>query len=180
MTGLEMGTVPTWISAFLTGGSLLMGFYILLRDRRKEEREQAVGIVCWIEYGSDESIVHILNTTTRPISKVRVFVQIGVGHGPGDIFGMSSIVAAASGETFSYPRRSEDGQKLIPTVVLFTDSSGIEWLRHLRTDTLRRRSPRRLRLYLTRLKYRVMHLRAGRWQAALARPYSEDRELRRI
>ncbi|MBB6078664.1 hypothetical protein HNR57_004606 [Streptomyces paradoxus] len=30
----------------LTGGSLLLGFYILLRDRRKEEREEANLVTC--------------------------------------------------------------------------------------------------------------------------------------
>ncbi|MFE6903593.1 hypothetical protein ACFVFJ_43340 [Streptomyces sp. NPDC057717] len=180
MTGLEMGTLPTWISAFLTGGSLLMGFHILLRDRRKEEREQAVGIVCWIDRGSDENTVHILNTTARPISHAGVFVQIGVGEGPGDIWGMSSIVAAGSDEIHTFPRRSDDNEKLIPTIVLFTDSHGIEWVRHLSTDTLRRRRRRTLRLAAMRVRFRLGHIRAGRWRSAFARSYSEDRLLLRI
>lgn len=39
--GLDWGTVPAWVGSILTGGSLLLGFYILLRDRRNSERAQA-------------------------------------------------------------------------------------------------------------------------------------------
>ena len=38
---LDWGTVPAWVGSILTGGSLLLGFYILLRDRRNREIEQA-------------------------------------------------------------------------------------------------------------------------------------------
>jgi hypothetical protein len=31
---IDWGNVPAWVGAVLTGGSLLLGFYILLRDRR--------------------------------------------------------------------------------------------------------------------------------------------------
>lgn len=43
--GLDWGNVPAWVASILTGASLLLGFYILLRDRRKEEREQALRII---------------------------------------------------------------------------------------------------------------------------------------
>lgn len=42
---LQWGTVSSWAGNLLTGGSLLLGFYILLRDRRKEERAQAQRVV---------------------------------------------------------------------------------------------------------------------------------------
>ncbi|WP_143548831.1 hypothetical protein [Rhodococcus sp. ACPA1] len=38
---VDWGNIPAWIGSILTGGSLLLGFYILLRDRWKEEKEQA-------------------------------------------------------------------------------------------------------------------------------------------
>lgn len=44
---LDWGSVPAWVGSILTGGSLLLGFSILLRDRRKGEREQAERIVVW-------------------------------------------------------------------------------------------------------------------------------------
>ncbi|HXC79250.1 MAG TPA: hypothetical protein VNU19_19630, partial [Candidatus Acidoferrum sp.] len=45
---IDWGNVPAWVASILTGGSLLLGFYILLRDRRKEERRQARRIVIQI------------------------------------------------------------------------------------------------------------------------------------
>jgi hypothetical protein len=38
---IDWGNVPSWFGSVLTGASLMLGFYILLRDRSKEEREQA-------------------------------------------------------------------------------------------------------------------------------------------
>jgi len=52
MGELEWGTVPAWVSAVLTSGSLMLGFYILLRDRRKEERRDATKAICWLAENS--------------------------------------------------------------------------------------------------------------------------------
>lgn len=46
--GIPVGSWAEVLAAFLTGGSLLLGFYILLRDRRKEESAQAAQIICWV------------------------------------------------------------------------------------------------------------------------------------
>ncbi|MFC7830718.1 hypothetical protein [Streptomyces sp. NPDC057375] len=62
MHRLDWGTVPTWASAVLTGGSLLLGFYILLRDRKKEERADALKIICWHERG-ERYVTHVLNAS---------------------------------------------------------------------------------------------------------------------
>lgn len=42
---VDWGDIATWVQSLLTGGSLLLGFYILLRDRRKEERRQVERVV---------------------------------------------------------------------------------------------------------------------------------------
>ncbi|MFD6329466.1 hypothetical protein ACFWGI_07815 [Streptomyces niveus] len=84
MTGLDWGTVPTWLSSFLTGGSLLLGFHILLRDRKKEERSEALKVVCWREDSSDVSetwTVHVLNTADRPITYPRLITRYSKGCG---------------------------------------------------------------------------------------------------
>ncbi|RDD83914.1 hypothetical protein [Streptomyces parvulus] len=73
MTGIEWGTAPAWLSAILTGGSLLLGFYILLRDRRKEERLDASKVVAMYypegdEYSQASRVRVVLkNTADRPI-----------------------------------------------------------------------------------------------------------------
>ena len=45
---IDWGSVPAAIGSILTGGSLLLGFYILFRDRRKEERAQASRVGCLV------------------------------------------------------------------------------------------------------------------------------------
>ena len=73
MTGIDWGSAPAWASAILTGGSLLLGFYILLRDRRKEERQEAARVVAmyYPEYGDDHVAVQVRvalrNTADRPV-----------------------------------------------------------------------------------------------------------------
>jgi hypothetical protein len=64
--GIDWGTVPTWISSVLTSGSLLLGFYILLRDRREEERSQAALVVCWNDDRDDSEYVKISTLLTDP------------------------------------------------------------------------------------------------------------------
>lgn len=39
---IHWGDAPGWVGAVGTAGALLLGFYILLRDRRMEERRQAM------------------------------------------------------------------------------------------------------------------------------------------
>src|SRR5664280_2404232 len=46
---IDWGAIPTWFGAILTGGSLLLGFYLLLRVRRKEERAQIDKVMVWLE-----------------------------------------------------------------------------------------------------------------------------------
>jgi len=71
---IDWGNVPAWVASILTGGSLLLGFYILLRDRRKEERRQARRIVIQIRMtpiqGDPNSQVKLTlrNTSDQPIA----------------------------------------------------------------------------------------------------------------
>ncbi|MFE6623258.1 hypothetical protein [Streptomyces sp. NPDC057740] len=75
MTGLDWGTVPAWASAILTSGSLLLGFYILLRDRRKEEKEEARKLVFSMStlQAGDPHVVRVTNVSDRPFLSVGMF-----------------------------------------------------------------------------------------------------------
>lgn len=75
MTGLDWGTVPAWASAILTSGSLLLGFYILLRDRRKEETEEARKLVFSTNtpHGGDPHVARVTNVSDRPFLSVGLF-----------------------------------------------------------------------------------------------------------
>ncbi|MEV6540030.1 hypothetical protein [Streptomyces sp. NPDC051665] len=41
MASIDWGTVPAWLSAVLTGGSITLGFYIILRDHKKQDEADA-------------------------------------------------------------------------------------------------------------------------------------------
>lgn len=75
MTRLDWGTVPAWASAILTSGSLLLGFYILLRDRRKEETEEARKLVFSTNtpHGDAPHVVRVTNVSDRPFLSVGLF-----------------------------------------------------------------------------------------------------------
>ena len=55
---VRWGDVPTWLSSIMTGGSLLLGFYILLRERRKNEEEQARKLACWFDLDVSAVVQH--------------------------------------------------------------------------------------------------------------------------
>lgn len=69
--GWDYGTVPAWFS----GSSLFLALYIILRDRKKAEKEQARSLVCWVDVAQtrdDETRffnnkITIHNTGARPI-----------------------------------------------------------------------------------------------------------------
>ncbi|MBD0743824.1 hypothetical protein [Streptomyces sp. CBMA152] len=174
MTGLDWGTVPAWASAFLTSGSLLLGFYILLRDRRKEERQEALKVVCWSEYGylgtpdQDMHMVHMLNTSSRPVYNASVLVDLRLDAFDGfEGFGLANIIQSTEEATTQIPRRMND-RKIFPAAVSFTDGDGINWVRELGSRRLYR-NPHSGRRYLARLRWRVQSAKHYGWRKLFAR-----------
>ncbi|MFJ4748737.1 hypothetical protein [Streptomyces albogriseolus] len=127
MSHIDWGSVPAWFSAVLTSGSLFLGFYIMLRDRRKEETAEARRLVftCtstgWMKW-------HITaqNTSDRPVT--------GLGMYPlgQQVFGQSVLLP---GEMTTGEFSGESFQSL---VALFADADGQAWARSLVTHELRR------------------------------------------
>lgn len=76
--GLSLGPWSEWVAAILTGGSLLLGFYILLQDRRKEDRRHANAISYWMNtapQGETQVLeVGVHNGSDAPISSIRLGV----------------------------------------------------------------------------------------------------------
>jgi len=73
---IDWGNMPAWLGSILTGGSLLLGFYIILRDRRHREETQASLVSCYW-FRSDESfkaIVH--NTSLTAVTNVSMRVEL--------------------------------------------------------------------------------------------------------
>lgn len=75
LSQVQWGPLSAWVGSLLTGLSLLLGFYILLRDRRKEERAQAQQLAAQYSFGHrfvegrriDDVEVHIHNGSTAAI-----------------------------------------------------------------------------------------------------------------
>jgi hypothetical protein len=79
---VDWGTVPAWVGSVLTGGSFVLGFSILKRDRRKAEEGQArqiTGLVNFVKQGSRERVdsrceLTIYNASSSPIYDVFAFL----------------------------------------------------------------------------------------------------------
>jgi hypothetical protein len=78
---IQWGDVSGWFSGVLTALSLLLAFYLLLQNRRRDESRQADEVTSWYEESplgrSDETGHHVWqtnvslrNNSSHPISKV--------------------------------------------------------------------------------------------------------------
>lgn len=140
VSGLDWGTVPAWFSAIGTSGSLLLGFFILLRDRRKEERQEAQKVVTHFHGDAEENAirVHLLNTADRPVLYPEV-----VTTGPEEQLFESVRVDAGEEVDVLVPRYA-GGVRNRPIAVRFFDADGYQWVRDLRSgDVFRRKRLRR-------------------------------------
>lgn len=70
------GTVGQWASSILTAASLGLAWYVILRDRRRVEREHVVKAMCWIEGSETEKSyrkdAHFVNTSEQPVIRPRL------------------------------------------------------------------------------------------------------------
>ncbi|WP_306334545.1 hypothetical protein [Streptomyces sp. KL118A] len=147
LDGLDWGTVPAWASAILTSGSLLLGFYILLRDRRKEERQEAAQVICWLEqtaalpHECRRYRTHVANQADRHVSGVHLVVEhdpdITEGHRIVDTSLLAPLIRP--GEEVSCDGADEVTVK--PELVrrfdvTFLDADGTEWIRDLMPDLI--------------------------------------------
>ncbi|WP_405878138.1 hypothetical protein OG762_05350 [Streptomyces sp. NBC_01136] len=162
MSGLDWGTVPAWASAIGTSGSLLLGFTILLRDRRRQERQEAQKVVTHLHFQDGHAWVHLLNTADRPIS----YPHVITGGPEREIEFSVTRLSSGKEATVSVPRYV-DGVRNRPLAVRFVDADGYQWIRDLQSnDVLRRDGYRRghpsLRLLLRRSHWSAFMLYVGR------------------
>ncbi|MCQ8772090.1 hypothetical protein [Streptomyces telluris] len=137
--GIEWGTIPTWISAVLSGGSVLMALHIIRRDRKKDERADAMKVLCW---NSDKT--EVVNGSDRAIRHVRVMAELKEYKGKRGPFRHRTVAETLRpGEEASIARNWGDNFFPEPVAVVFLDSDGKEWARDLRTARLYVCSPRR-------------------------------------
>jgi hypothetical protein len=168
MSGVDWGTVPAWSSSILTSGSLALGFYILLRDRRKEDREEASLVTCWLEGSGDGRMVHVLNASPRPIPYAalsgRFFGREGqwVARTDPPVVRPGQELRLQLSEMLKGHRRHVVAELRDPETFQFTDADGQRWKRDLWTSSLTRdRTPLRIR-FGEWYGYRRQHWRGPR------------------
>ena len=139
------GTVAQWASAVLTSGSLALGFYILLRDRRKEEKAQASLVAVWPNaWTNDAYVTTVHNASDRTVIEVTLYARRRLPSHlstPTDEtiwegFPGTLVLKPDAEATFETPR-SHDA-KWIPEFVKFQDADGNLWVRHVDTGKLSR------------------------------------------
>lgn len=186
MTAVDWGSAPDWVGALLTGGSLLLGLYILLRERRKEEVAETHKLIFTHHWNDSDGtrFVHITNTSEWPFTRVSpLATQLWTCDAPQPRpeFWESTVVLPGESRVYRH-----DGTTSAPMAARFTDVYGHNWVlifvthqlvraprdivqaRHFedrlakrvhRTDSRLSFSPR----YRDRLRYPLPRLRPPRW-----------------
>lgn len=121
----------------------MLGFSILLRDRRREERSQAALIVCWSQTLNAIETVRILNSSSRPVSNIIVFAHnphIADEYVPSatrweGFVAKEILMSQELCEGLNFVTEPIDG-RWFPRYITFVDVNGSRWIRFLGTGFL--------------------------------------------
>lgn len=136
------GDVPTWVGSVLTGSSLLIASGSYRQSVSDRRSGQASLVSAWLaEKGEplgpggarlEEDTVFVRNSSTAAVSLVVLHHDDPTS--PGGPKGVSAWRSVGPGLTVSSPSLVSDRQ-LLPSVLMFVDSSGRPW-RRLRSGVL--------------------------------------------
>ncbi|MYX39013.1 MULTISPECIES: hypothetical protein [unclassified Streptomyces] len=164
--GMDWGTVPAWFSAILSGGSVLLALYIILRDRKKAEREDAMKVICWRDSSDEERTTHVRNAAGRAIHHVRMlgWLRPNGGGTAEDVgfegWGIAGLLHPDEDAEVTTLYRLGD-RKIVHWAVQFTDADGRQWVRELNSGRLAEQvSQRRKALWRRAVRREVRHRRA--------------------
>lgn len=137
--GLGIGDLATWVGSLLSGISVLLATYLILRDRNQRMRSQAERVVAWVQTDmSGSELVFLRNTSDMPIFRVRVVSsEAGVDGNKVELRFTSEHEADEMGPNTSASRKvtvAKSGELMIR----FTAADNIVWERTLATGRLRR------------------------------------------
>lgn len=135
---VEWGPVSAWVGSLLTGGSLLLGFNIMRRDRARDEAAEARLLSCSVRGQRSDLIVRVSNAGSLPIHHLatavamRSEVEEAGGRRPRSVaslpdHGIDIAPGAVDVEVFRASRIDDSAP--VPVYVSFTDSSGRRWRR---------------------------------------------------
>ncbi|MFD8268510.1 hypothetical protein [Streptomyces althioticus] len=147
MAAIDWGSVPTWFSAIGTTGSLIATLTIVLRDRRKDEREDAACLAIWVapeeETDDRRPVLRLHNAAGRPVFDVTLHCgAFGRDYETGELVVVMSreslaAVVRAGGELKLPSRAGMD-------YVTFRDAHQVAWRYDLENKTLTREPDRLL------------------------------------
>ncbi|MGY1710851.1 hypothetical protein ACI8AC_15205 [Geodermatophilus sp. SYSU D00758] len=120
---IDWGSVPVWVGAVLTGGSLLLGFYLMLRDRRMDEQEQARMLACYLTNINEEPAIALHNASTINVTSVTV---TGYAYPRG--LGRTFAALRSRGDFFGHVDEIEPGRKIVKAVRVYGgDKDVVDW-----------------------------------------------------
>lgn len=147
--GMDWGSVPAWFSAILSGGSVLLALYIILRDRKKAEREDATKVLVWTETGDDgeTETTYVFNASPRTVHAVTLLLwRNGASFRDDPELEKVSVAPTLrpdeeASKTTTAPTLAERGRQPRPWAVGFIDADGGSWVRELGTLRLKEQRP---------------------------------------
>ncbi|MGC5236847.1 hypothetical protein [Streptomyces albogriseolus] len=150
MAAIDWGSVPTWFSAIGTTGSLIATVTIVLRDRRKDEREDAACFAVWTD--PEEVIdyrpaLRLHNAAGRPVFDVTAhfyayWVDFGSNERGTNLVErqLAAVVRAGAEMTLSADYAGYEGV----LYVTFRDAHQVSWRYDMHSKTLTREPESRL------------------------------------
>ncbi|MEV6133605.1 hypothetical protein AB0M05_43545 [Streptomyces violaceusniger] len=153
MSGIDWGSVPTWISALGTTGALSATSWVIVRDRRLERRKDPERVVCRIEEINEARMaVKVHNTSDRPVYGTSVLAwtdgefedeELRAEDTTRPLFRMLDVLDPDR-ETGVLIPFAKDGQPPQIVWVQFRDIHGTYWVHHMTDHSLCTISQRQL------------------------------------
>jgi hypothetical protein len=140
---MQIGSLADWVSGVGTAGSLLLGFTILWRDRRKADEAEATQVVTWFVNLPDGNVeLRITNGASRPIVHVGFYLASTDEDGkPGalwTIMNVTPVMEPGESGSLKLPFPKFHANARYPSYVQFRDANGISWRRNVRSGKLRK------------------------------------------
>ncbi|MGW6268924.1 hypothetical protein [Streptomyces sp. NPDC055060] len=155
MSGADFGDVPTWVGTLLTGGSLFLAFYIMLRDRRNAEQQEARKVALRVRLDTDGvRLFSLHNGSDRTVDGIGIFATAPDQALSGLMQAPRATLAPGATST---EWRITSAWLREGASVTFVDSNGVRWVRSFETHHLiriRRRLRRGLRGWLEERMHR--------------------------
>lgn len=143
LTPVQIGSIASWISSLGTAGSLILGFSILLRDRKTADRAEATRVVIWfVNQTGGTTELFVTNGGSRPTVHVTFsLASVDEQRKPAGLWRMldvAPVLAPGEGASLKIPFAEFHANILYPSFIQFRDANGISWRRNVRSAKLRR------------------------------------------